>query len=470
MFPARWPGGKPIGGGVMRKWLMAAVLVAMGCGGAGIARAQGPLEVLESTYGAYLARGDSLALPMKLRSLVADEYGLWRGGKDLFFYWCKDHCADWLEDQGAVMTVHGDQHLGNIGTYLVDQQTGELAFGMVDFDDSHRMPFMFELLQGVVTIRLTARENGIELNREQSERLIWAMLEDYRRAAKSSQTATELLQNEPMVAKLLAGAPRRNFEKELKHYVGRDGKLVSQIVTRKGEVKEILRGADALRDAMARGIAQCLEHSPEMAGRFAYRDVESIREGIIDIALRTRVGSAGSQGLKKYFVLMRRPLEGVQSDVILYVKQEVPSAAERVGLIKLDGREAGERCAMDMAELCRPRPVFNSWCRLGEESYWVTIREPWTNELDPDEIKDMKAVEAAARIWAVASGATHQDRALAAVIDRRIGPELARRLLARSDAYLEQLSADLGALRRDPRVAELVKDAQERIDDARGAR
>jgi uncharacterized protein (DUF2252 family) len=216
---------------------------------------------------------------------------------------------------------------------------------------------------------------------------------------------------------------------------------------------------------MARGIADALAHSPEMSRRFAYADRRSIRAGILDVAQRTRVGSAGSQGLKKYFVLMDRPLVGVNSDVILYVKQEVPSPAERGGLIAKDGRDPGERCAHDMDELCRPRPVFNSWCRIGSESYWVTIREPWTNELDPQDITTEKDLEAAARIWAVASGATHQHPKESAASDRRAGAKLAGQLVQLSDDYLRQLESDLKALRQDTRVAEMVRTAERRIGE-----
>jgi uncharacterized protein (DUF2252 family) len=448
-----------------RRWITAVFLGVIALSAAG-APAERPLDVLQRTYGEHLTRNDPLAMPMKLRSLVADEYGLWRGGKDLFFHWCQAHCDRWLKDTDATMTLHGDQHLGNIGTYLIDPRTGELAFGMVDFDDSHRMPFMFELLQGVVTVRLTARENGIELGGEDLKRLVDRMLGDYRAAALSDQTTTKLLQNDPLVAKLLAGPPRRDFAKELKHYTDRDGKLVERIVTKKGVVKEILRPAAEMRDSMARGLAEALEHSPGMSQRFAYADEKSIRAGILDVALRTRVGSAGSQGLKKYFVLMRKPLVGVPSDVIVYVKQEVPSAAERVGMIAKDSRDPGQRCANDMDELCRPRPVFNSWCRMGDESYWVTIREPWTNELDPEDINDLKTLEAAARIWSVASGATHRRPREVTAIRQRAGGMLSGELLELSDAYLGQLTLDLSALREDARVAEMVRTAEQRINSA----
>jgi uncharacterized protein (DUF2252 family) len=435
--------------------------------GAPRARAGEAFDVLQRTYGPYLDKNDELAMPMKLRALVVDEYGLWRGGKDLFFNWCRTHCRDWIADTDATMTRHGDQHLGNIGTYLVDQRSGELAFGMVDFDDSHRMPFMFELLQGVVTIRLTARESQINLSNDQVRALVGRMLEDYRAAARSAQTATQLLKNEPLVAKLLTGPPKREFAQEIKRYATRDGKLVERVVTKKGMVKEILRPAGQLAEPMARGLAQALAHSPDMAKRFTYADEHAIRAGILDVAQRTHVGSAGSQGLTKYFVLMFRPLVGVESNVVLYVKQEVPSPAERVGMIPKDPRDPGQRCAEDMDELCRPRPVFNSWCRIGDQSYWVTIREPWTNELDPADITTSKDLQAAARIWSVASGATHQHPRESAAIDRRVNAKLAGQLVQLSDDYLRQLDSDLKSLRGDKRVTDMVRAAERRISETK---
>ena len=62
----------------------------------------------------------------------------------------------WLADRDAYVTQQGDQHLGNIGTYLAAGEFGTLGFGMVDFDDSQTLPFQFELLQGVISLRLAA--------------------------------------------------------------------------------------------------------------------------------------------------------------------------------------------------------------------------------------------------------------------------------------------------------------------------
>src|SRR5215210_6889194 len=88
------------------------------------ARSGGPLDVLREVYGPYMPADDPLAFAMKVRSVAADESGLWRGAKDLFFRWCKGRTDGWLDDAEAYVTQQGDQHLGNIGTYLAEGKFG----------------------------------------------------------------------------------------------------------------------------------------------------------------------------------------------------------------------------------------------------------------------------------------------------------------------------------------------------------
>ena len=415
-----------------------------------------------------MAADDPLAFPMKVRSLAAGRYGMWRGGKDLFFQWAADHTAGWLADRDAYMTQQGDQHPGNIGTYLAAGPLGTLGFGMVDFDDSHRLPFQFELLQGVVSMRLIAAENGIELTDAQTGQLIDTLLAEYRAAAGAEAVAVESLAGEPVVRKLLATPAKQDFEKELKDFTDGAGGFVAARVTKKGVVKDVLRPVgDEATDALAAGIAQAIARSPEQAKLFRVTDAAGVRKAIHDVALRTRSGSSGSQGLKKYFVLMDRPLVGVDHDAVLYVKQQIPTAAERSGIIPTDPRPPGRRCAEDTLRLSRPRPLFSGWCQIGEESYWVMIREPWTKELDPEDVKTFNDLLRTARIWAVAAGAGHREPGQAQAIASRITPALASDLRRLSGMYLDRLDADWRDLTADPRTAPLIAVAERALEDAR---
>ena len=65
----------------------------------------------------HLATDDPRELPMKLRGLLRGEAEFFEGTADLFYLWCARHCSDWLEQTEGMVPLHGDAHLGNIGTY-----------------------------------------------------------------------------------------------------------------------------------------------------------------------------------------------------------------------------------------------------------------------------------------------------------------------------------------------------------------
>jgi uncharacterized protein (DUF2252 family) len=430
-----------------------------------------PLDVLREAYGRYMPDDDPLAFAMKMRAVSAGKSGLWRGGKDLFFRWCRGRTADWLADDAAWVVQQGDQHLGNIGTYLADGKFGALGFGMVDFDDSHKLPFQFELLQGVVTLRLAAEDAQVTLDDARLNRLIDTVLREYAaasRAAANGKTAVDLLGNEPMVAKLVAARGKQHYAKELEEYTETGDRLIGVRASRRGKVKDILRPLPPERAAqLGDAVAQAVLRDPKAAALFRLKTPEEFRAAIADAALRTRVGSAGSQGLRKYFVLMDRPLAGVEHDVIVYVKQEVPSSAERAGLVPPDPRDPGQRCAEDIELLTWPRPYFNGWCRIGDESYWVTVREPWSDELDSKDVATYDDLLWAGRAWAISAGASHHEPGQAEMITARSNSKLSADLRRLSDEYVKQLETDSARLAGDARVKELVARAEAALERSR---
>jgi uncharacterized protein (DUF2252 family) len=218
---------------------------------------------------------------------------------------------------------------------------------------------------------------------------------------------------------------------------------------------------------MARGIAQALKNSPAATAAFRYSDVETIRRSIKDVALRTRLESVGSQGLKKYLVLLDKPLKNLDMDVVMYIKQEIPSAAERSGAIPMDPRPAGQRCSEDMNVLTNPTAYLNSWCNIGKESYWVTLKEPWSDELEGDKVRDFTRLAGFARTWGAVAGAMHRQQGHGpALLQRLKNPQLIDQLRHRSNLYLEQLDLQYRDFSTDPRTRAEIAKAQVKLDQA----
>jgi hypothetical protein len=408
-------------------------------------------------------------------SVSADQNAFWRGSRDLYFTWCREHAKDWLDDRGAYVVNHGDLHLGNIGSYVKSGELGAKSFGPVDFDETARLPFQVELLQGMIALRLAARENNIDLGGRREE-LSRALFDSYRAAVASDKTTLELVSNERQVGRFIDAAQRQSYDRTLEKFTDNNGRFLPFVQTKGGKVKEILRPAAERTDDMAKGLAQAVEHSGAAKAAFRYADVETFRRSIKDVALRTRLESVGSQGLKKYLVLLEKPLKGLDMDVVMYVKQEVPSAAERAGAIPMDPRSPGRRCSEDMDVLTNPTAYLNSWCDIGppssKESYWVTFKEPWSEEIEEKSIRRFDDLMAFSRTWGSVAGAMHRSQGAAqqaAILERLRRGELFDQLRHRSTLYMAELDRQFGEIKSDPRARAEAAKAHAAIEAAQAA-
>lgn len=426
--------------------------IALVWGARSLAQHRRPFDLIEKAYAPYASVDDPLGFNIKVKALAKDRYTFWRGSKDLFYEWCARNAADWMADTAAHMPCHGDLHLGNIGSYAAAGEFGHLAFGLVDFDDSARLPFQIELLQGLITLRLTAEQNKVVLASEQSNALARAMFDAYRHAVDSDHNATTILKDNSLVNSIVAKGRASDYSEELSEYV-RDDTFATAVFSN-GKLKEILRPKDDLADTFARAIAQSLENSEGLKELFRLSSAEDIRSAIRSIAQRTRLGSSGSQGLRKYFVLLDRPLKSAGSPIILYLKEQIPSAAERQGIIPGNAQSPGQRCAEYMHHLTDPPPYVNSWCELDGRSYWVCLKEPWSIELSPEDFNDAGGLLEAARILGTVAGASHHDPAEIAAILPRLTGQLQALVQERTDAYLRQLQSDFADFQADPRTQE----------------
>lgn len=426
-----------------------------------IATGPQPYDLIHDALNPYLDPADPLAFPMKSAALSDSAFKFWRGSKDLYYRWAKTNAADWLADDGSYVTSHGDLHPGNIGAYAT--APNRLAFGLVDFDDATRLPFQLELTHGLISLHLAAADAGVSLEGDKRAALDAALFDAYTAGLSSEAAANALLKADRTVAKLL-GNTGKPYASELKDYVDKRGRFVSAVATKKGNVKELLRAADDRADAIASGVAEAIAGQPSLKRAFKLDGVAAVRQSIKSVAVRTRVGSSGSQGLKKYFVLMASPMADVEGDVIVYLKQQVPTAAERAGIVPLESRTPAERCVQAMSTLLPQRPWACGSVELGGESYWLSVKEPWSDELDVATVNNFDDLLAFARVWGAVTGSAHR-RATSdsAVLLSRLTSESRSVIAERVADYEEQLSRDYASFLADPRVAADLKSVSDAI-------
>lgn len=423
-----------------------------------------PYDVLEHSFRPYVQ--DDADFAMKVKSVAADPYKFWRGTKDFYYLWCKSNVSAWMADRNAFVISHGDLHFGNIGAYATGP-SGQLAFGMVDFDEACKLPFQIELLHGAITLKLVALVNNIDVDDSYSRQLIKTMVDSYSAALLANRDAEDLLwnQGDPVVDRVLA-TERERYSRELETFTT-NGRFRPVVLNEEGKPKEVLQPALERADDIAASLSQAIRTQPNLQRLFRFSSAAEIRSAIRDIALRTRIDSSGSQGLTKLLVLMYRPLKGIDHDVILYLKQEIPSAPERAGLIPPDPRPAGQRAAEAIGQLTSPAPYLTGWCQIGKESYWLSFKEPWSDELSPKQFNSRDSLLRASRILGTIAGSAHALSANPETIRQRLTPLLVSQLQERSDTYVKKTQDDFAAFANDPRVQKLLSEKSSGVADLR---
>lgn len=415
-----------------------------------------PYDALVDEYRPYLNVDAPLGFGLKLRAITRDEYRHWRGTKGQFFAWAKTNAGDWLADASDRVPAHGDLHFGNIGVYACGPRVGDVAFGMVDFDDAIELPFQIELLQALVTTRLVARQNAVGVDAAAVDA---AMLDAYRAALVSGRTATELLADDPLVAKMIDRARRRPYADEVAMFCDADGRF-RRVIGKASNPKEVLEPVDDRRrlDALAAAIGDACVADADLARRLG-----DVRGRIVGAARRTRLGSSGSQGLEKFLVRLRGPVEGIRGDALIYLKRQIPTAAERAGYVAGDAGDPGTRAARLVDALARPRPIVNAATQVGGQSFLVSLKEPWSAELDADDLKSADDLLHAARIWGTVAGAAHGADGRGTRIAPRVDEGLVALLARRADAYALVQRSAFEALSADRRTIEAVARADAAI-------
>jgi len=407
--------------------LSTVALVLFGAGSFSLAQ-DAPYDVIDQGFGKHIDRADPLPWAMKVRSVARGPYEFWRGSRDLFYQYAKTHFTDWSSSPQSLIPGHGDVHFGNVGSYPT-APFGTLAFGLVDFDDAAVQPFQLDLLSVYITSLLVANESNLSLPPSFSADLVDA----YRKGLLSDQPASKLLATEPEVIVTLRDAGKK-YKKEMEKFT--EAGRFKPTVLKDGQVTEVLRRAPGIdRRALAEALSTAVTSSPTTGAVFNYTTPDEFERAILDVALRTRVASSGSQGLDKLLVLMTAPIKGTDSDVIVYLKQQIPAAAERQTLVPALDPTPGRRCATRVMDLTRPAPLVTGAVELAGKSYLLTIKEPWSDELDWTRIDTPETLVRYALLTATTVGSAHGQDGRSRQIAPLLTPDLTHALHTRATAY-----------------------------------
>lgn len=438
----------------------------------------------------HLSEQDPRQLPMKLRALMSDEYSFFRGTADLYFAWCKSNVAGWLDQRETFVMLHGDVHLGNMGTHrvLIDGKP-QLAFGLVDLDEAVVGPFQLDLLRGAVSLRYSARQNGRPLDDTAWRHVVSKLHDGYRETLEGRMAAEALPDRHPMIRSLYLKAGKDSIPKHAGKYADLKSLRFLAVRNKKKKPSDLMEPVPSeIRSAVVKALQDARSIEGEsFAQALGLASREALGSAVSDVALWTRLGSAGSQGLDKYLILLNPEIVGKKVPLMIEMKEEPSPAAARAGLLAAaeGGFDRARQVAEAHAAFWSGMPMYIGFTSMGSKGFLVRAKGPWGEELSSEQFQGTSALDDAALLMGRAIGLAHR-KSLHYVdsASRKSGPiepdsqtsiesrlRAISALLATSKQEIEGLGPRLDAhlmeqfeeLRRDDAVRKLVAIAEDHI-------
>lgn len=418
-------------------------------------------------------------LPMKLRSLLQDPYTYFRGSAVEFDLWFREHCGDWMADQRVRILLHGDVHIGNVGTFVADAGKGDetIRCGLVDFDEVFEGPFQFDLLRALASVRVGASSLGLLFSEEIMAQQAAAMVANYKNCLAGETSYEQIVKESSHIAGLLVKAKKNDLRKYFERYSSLgDRPTFRNARIKDGLIKDVMEKLDtatraeiitALWNYVAQG-------SSEIRAKFGSKNLEEFDQVVFDAVRWTRIGSSGSQGVHK-FLLLVQPTAGNDSlPMILELKQEPVPAASRAG-IGATG-EAGERASQVVSahpRLCKIPPRLVGHTRIGDRVFLVRPKEARAEEFDIEDFnlkKNPSAGVTLSSLLGAVIGLSHRQafdedaNRIQIILDQLQGLEPI--LVSRSKQVSDHMLMQFDALSADAEARALVDAANKFIESA----
>ncbi len=379
---------------------------------------------IDDTYAAlvslnhHIDRQDPLAWPLKLEVISRDPYAFFRGTADLFYLVCHQRLATLSHSGAPTVRLHGDVHVGNIGTYQSNGPLGsDIGVGLVDWDETVDGPYYLDLLRAGVALRYTAKVNGLRLQNRAIALVHDALVEAYDEAISGDITATSLARTEASLQRLIKDARGKSLKKKLGKHIEFKTLRFRPMRQKRGRVTELTQPVSvAKRRSIVEALhAYAVEHDRQSRDRkFGFADIDAVASQIRDVVRWTKLGSAGSQGLTKYLVLLDVSFGDHESYVILQLKEEPTPAAIRANAVWGNNTDRGAYVANAQRTLMSPPQWLVGRATFGGRSFLVKPKDAWSKELTEGDFRTEDELRSLARIMGAFVGIAHRRHLLQA--------------------------------------------------------
>jgi uncharacterized protein (DUF2252 family) len=251
----------------------------------------------------------------KLAKMSVSPFSFYRGTAHLFYQDMKNLGGQ--AGPSSYTWLEGDMHLQNLGAF--QDGKGNFVFDTTDFDEGYWGPYHWDVRRMAVSILLAAKENGF--NKTDREALVTTFLDSYLDSLESFKG------NDSELSFRLTEANTSGYVKDLIQAAKakkRSG-LLDKFTTIVGGTRKLKTNSDLVSISAS-------QYSAIQGGMSAYINSISISKRqpssfytLKDVKLKLGSGT-GSLGRYRYYLLIEGASSSNSDDVILEMKQELPSA------------------------------------------------------------------------------------------------------------------------------------------------
>ncbi|CAF3737249.1 unnamed protein product [Rotaria sp. Silwood1] len=290
-------------------------------------REQFIIDVFHKTFGDAI-RNNSDAFRGRFRKMAENPFNFYRGSAVLFYHDLKIDQDPWIARNNSAgnIFIHGDLHAENFGTYM--NSDGILNFDVNDFDEGYFGPFTWDVKRLLASLNIVAYAKGF--SKDIISKILTTCADAYVKQvykfcdsskdqlAFTSENTTgkiQLLLNEARIQSHVNNLAKMTVIKNYGRKFNREDyqDVNSQLY------KDITNAFNTI-------YRESIPKSKENKGSPSSRSISYKIKDIVQCPSR----GIGSAGAASYSILVEGLTEALENDVVLSMKQAIPSAVSSV--------------------------------------------------------------------------------------------------------------------------------------------
>lgn len=355
------------------------------------------------TYNHQFAATDSADLATKMSAMANSPFLFYRGTAHIFYQDMATLPASlYTSVQTGYTWLGGDTHIGNFGS--VRDSSGTQVFAAGDFDEGYLGQFVWDLRRLAISMILAGRENGIAdadittaINTMAGAYL--DKMDTFKGASDELSFQLKSGNTSDAVQDTISAGASDSRSSLLSKYTQLSGS--ARVFQTTSQLQPVSAATyTALVNSMGAYVSSIAASKQYAASYYTVKDI------------RQKLGSGvGSLGKLRYYLLLEGPSSSTSDDVIVEMKQSVPSAVAAVNNGRLPassyGYNEGNRVARTLKAQLINADVLTGYTSASGMAFFVHEKSPWQQDFDSTALSTAGKLNTAATYFGQALASAH---------------------------------------------------------------